>query len=81
MEAISVPREPTVKDMTPKERKKWFRERVLMMENEKRIAKMRHDAMIATDTLMIKWRERMYLIGDLKSVNVIEGMRKSKIGN
>jgi hypothetical protein len=67
--------------MTPKERKKWFRERVLMMENEKRIAKMRHDAMIATDTLMIKWRERMYLIGDLKSVNVIEGMRKSKIGN
>lgn len=79
MEGGLIPREPVVKDMTPKERKRWFKERMDRLSDNKRTAKVRHEVMIATDSLMVHLRDRMYLTGNLKCATVVEDVRQAKM--
>lgn len=85
MEAPLIPREDTVKtktkaikDMTPKERKAWFKERMGDLVSNQRQAKIRHEVMISTDGLLVSLRERMYMSGNIRFAEVVDGLRDAK---
>lgn len=85
MEELLVPREPTVvevkdiKAMSKKERKQFLKERIGDVVSNKRSAKIRHEVLMSEDGLMVKLRERMLMIGNVRYAEIVEEMRFKKM--
>lgn len=80
-----MPREPTVaevkdiKAMSKKERKQFLKDRIGDVQSEKRSAKIRHEVLMSEDGLMVRLRERMLMVGNVRYAEIVEDMRFKKM--
>lgn len=62
--------------MTPKERKKWFKEKADIMQANKSLSIIRQEMSLVPDSLLVKLRDKMIGIGRIGDATNVENVRE-----